>query len=73
MASNLQTKVVLQDRNSSLYFEEVDRWTADVNQAKNFEHIRKAHEFARSTRNSHLDIVMIFADRKYDIRLRGSP
>jgi hypothetical protein len=54
--------------------QEANQWTNDLHKAVDFEHIRRAKEFARQTKAANLDIVMVFGDnRRYDVRLSASP
>ncbi|MDB6017363.1 MAG: hypothetical protein JWR19_1852 [Pedosphaera sp.] len=72
MARKLQTRVVLQHEKSSLYFQGINRWTADLNEAMDFGEIRLAHKFCRTIEQTELCIVMIFGDdRQLDVRLRA--
>ena len=73
MASHLRKKVVLQDTVSLLYFQKPDQWTRDVNQAADFGEIGKAHEFARRTGHTNLDVVTAFGDRNAEIHFPAWP
>jgi hypothetical protein len=67
-------RVVIQDRESHLYFRRSDRWTANVDQATDFEHIHLAREFAREARLPNMDVVMIFgSDGRPGLRVPASP
>jgi hypothetical protein len=62
-------RVVLQDRESLLYYQSPSQWTPDPDKATDFEHILRAHSYAGQAKEANWDVVMIFSDRKYDVRL----
>jgi len=64
-----KAKIVLQHRESRLYLQAVEKWTADLAQAVAFEHVTDASAFARKHKAGSLDIVMCFGDPQYDVRL----
>jgi hypothetical protein len=67
-------RVVLQDRDSHLYFRLPDEWTHEADRATDFGKMMKALEAARPINQVRLDIVLLFGDeREYDIRLPASP
>lgn len=69
-----QMRVMLQNRDSLLYMQRPDKWTADANQATKFEHIRSALEFAVAAKLPNLDVVLFFGDdRHYSVRVPASP
>jgi hypothetical protein len=62
-------QVVLQNRDSCLYFRSPDEWVSDVKQATDFGTTQRALEFGHQLKQACLDVVLIFADRRHDIRL----
>jgi hypothetical protein len=74
MLEGVPMRVLLQNRESLLYLQQPDQWTADVKQATNFEHIQTAREFARAAKLPNLDVVMFLGDdRHYSLRVPASP
>jgi hypothetical protein len=73
MASNLRARVVIQNRDSLLYFGGGDQWTSDINQAVDFERLRHAREMAREIKQINLEILMTFGEPKYDVRFHAWP
>jgi hypothetical protein len=67
-----RSKIVLQNRDSLLYWKGDDQWTPHLGEAHQFAHIADANAFARKNNLPTLDIVMTFGDPKYDVRLRAS-
>ena len=69
---NIRAKIVLQNRESLLYFNEKGQWTANLEEATRFEHVADANAFARKSKLTLVDIVMSFGDPRYDVRLAAS-
>jgi hypothetical protein len=67
-----RSKIVLQNRDSLLYWKGEDQWTPHLDEAHQFAHIADANTFARKAKVAALDIVMSFGDPKYDVRLRAA-
>jgi hypothetical protein len=65
----VRMRIVLQNRDTLLYFQSPSRWTPDVDKATDFEHVLRAHAYASQAEQANLDVVMAFGDRQYDIRL----
>ena len=70
--AKIRAKIVLQNRESLLYFNKDGQWTPDIKQATSFEHVADASAFARKSKLALLDIVMSFGDPRYDVRLAAS-
>ena len=62
-------KVVLQQRATELYFEGEGRWVKDAGQAFNFRNSLEAIDYCVERQISGVEIVLRFADPRYDIRL----
>ncbi len=73
MASHMRKKVVLQDTVSLLYFQKPDKWTRDIGRAANFGGIGQAHEFARRTGQTNLDVVTAFGARNSEVHFPAWP
>jgi hypothetical protein len=56
-----------------LYFQSPSQWTPDADKATDFEHILPAHAYASQAKEANWDVVMVFEDRQYDIRLPARP
>ncbi len=69
---NGRSKIVLQNRDSLLYWKGEGQWTPHVDEAAQFEHIADASTFAQKSKLTVLDIVMNFGDPRYDVRLAAS-
>ena len=67
-----RSKIVLQSRDSLLYWKGEGQWTPHVDEAKQFEHIADASAFAQKSKMPTVDIVMNFGDPRYDVRLNAS-
>jgi hypothetical protein len=67
-----RSKIVLQNRDSLLYWKGEGQWTPHVEEAVQFEHIADASAFAQKSKITVLDIVMNFGDPRYDVRLSAS-
>jgi len=62
-------RMLIQDRESRLYFKKPNDWTADLAEAADFKEIIAAVDAARDTGRQTLDILMSFGDPKYDVRI----
>ena len=62
-------KVVLQERATELYFQGEGRWVKDASQAFNFGNSLEAIDYCVARQISGVEIVLRFADPRYDIRL----
>ncbi len=62
-------KIVLQHRTTRLYLAPDDRWTAHPDEARDFGTSLKALDFVRRLEMNEMEIVLKFADPKYDIIL----
>ncbi|MDB6063979.1 MAG: hypothetical protein JWR26_187 [Pedosphaera sp.] len=63
-------KVVLQSKVSLLYFKDGATWVPGWTNARNFGTSLTAMDFCRSHRLEHVQVVLKFADEKYDITLQ---
>jgi len=70
---NPTMRVLLQDRQSRLYFGGLEQWTPDIARATNFEQLLSAIEFVRQNKQAHLDILMTFGEPRYDVRIAATP
>jgi len=68
----IRAKIVLQNRESLLYFDQAGRWPSSVEEARQFDHVADANAFARESRLPLVDIVMSFGDPRYDVRLAAT-
>jgi hypothetical protein len=73
MASNLRARVVIQNRDSLLYFQGDGQWTPDINKAVDFERLLQAREMARQIDHTDLEIIMNFGEPEYDLRFKIRP
>ena len=62
-------KVVLQQRATELYYQGEGRWVKDASQAFNFGNSLEAIDYCVTRQISGVEIVLRFADPRYDIRL----
>jgi hypothetical protein len=65
-------RVILQDRQTHLYFCGEDGWTAKIDRALDFKRTALAIQFVHTARMANLDLVLNFGDPKGDIRLAAS-
>lgn len=63
-------KIVLQHKMTRLYLTTGDKWTTHPDEARDFGTSLKALDFVRRLNMDEADIVLKFADSKYDIVLR---
>ncbi len=62
-------RVVLQNLETHLYLQVPDKWRFSVEDATDFETSNNALKTAHHMRESRFEIVLVFEDRSYDIRL----
>jgi hypothetical protein len=65
--------VLLQDRESGLYFKKAGEWTAEIGEAADFKQIVPAVDCARQIGGKTLDILMTFGDPAHDVRIAAMP
>ena len=70
--TELVMRIILQDRESLLYFKATNEWTPDIDKAADFQQLAQAIEFVRTSKLPKLDAVMWFGDPKYDVRVLAS-
>jgi hypothetical protein len=66
-------RIVLQHRDSGLYFRDVGAWTENAPEALDFVDSTKALEFCAANKLSDLQIVLKFEESAYDIVLPVNP
>ncbi|MGO8925404.1 MAG: hypothetical protein ACLQU3_00555 [Limisphaerales bacterium] len=62
-------RILLQQRDTSLYFKDIDSWTADSSEAMDFVSSTAALEFCAANKLAEMHIVLKFDGEKYDIVL----
>jgi hypothetical protein len=62
-------KVVLQQRATELYYQGEGQWVKEASQAFNFGNSLEAIDYCATRQISGVEIVLRFADPRYDIRL----
>jgi hypothetical protein len=67
--NHLRLKVFLQDRKSRLYFQGLEKWTHNRDEALNFQHSAKASGVVMQTKLPNMDIIMSLSESKYDLRI----
>ena len=75
MNERIFPRVVLQDTDSSLYFQAMDEWTRDPTAAQNFGNLPSAADFVRLAKLANLNVVLILAANRHEYRfsLRDLP
>jgi hypothetical protein len=70
-SSFVTTRIILQNRKSSLYLKSVSEWTPDDQKAAKFERMTEALDFLRTVKveKDCMDMVLIWGDRRYDLRV----
>jgi hypothetical protein len=63
-------KVILQSKVSLLYFKDGANWISDWAEARDFGSSLKAIDFCQRHHLEHMQVVLKFADQKYDITLQ---
>ena len=62
-------RILLQQRDTGLYFEDIDSWTAESTEAMDFVGSTAALDFCAANHLSGVQIVLKFDGEKYDIVL----
>jgi hypothetical protein len=62
-------RIILQNRQSRLYYKCGSEWTAEIDKAMDFHQVVFAIDYARSVLACNLDVLMYFGNPKYDVRL----
>lgn len=62
-------RILLQQRDTSLYFRDVNLWCADASEALDFVNSTKALEFCAANKLDAVQVVLKFEDEKYEIVL----
>ena len=62
-------RILLQQKDSGLYFKDIDSWTADSPEAMDFLSSAAALEFCAANQLAGVQIVLKFDGEKYDIVL----
>ena len=66
-------RILLQQRESGLYFEDLDSWTADSSEAMDFVSSTAALDFCAANKLAGLQIVLRFDEEKHEIVLPAMP
>jgi hypothetical protein len=66
-------RILLQRRDSGLYFEDVDSWTADSSEAMDFVSSTAALDFCTANKLAGVQIVLKFDEEKQEIVLPVIP
>jgi len=64
-------RIVLQHKETGLYFEDLDTWTRDSLEAMDFVSSTAAIEFCRNNKIDYVQIVLKFDQEKYDIVMQA--
>jgi hypothetical protein len=62
-------RILLQRKDTGLYFKDVDSWTGDVLEAMDFVSSTTAIEFCEANKLDAVQVVLKFEDEKYEIVL----
>jgi hypothetical protein len=62
-------RIILQQRNGSLYFKDIGSWTADPAEAMDFVSSADVLEFCMLNKIDGVQVVLKFEDEKYEIVL----
>ena len=62
-------RILLQQRDTGLYFEDIDAWTAEIAEAMDFVSSTAALDFCAANHLGGVQIVLKFDGEKYDIVL----
>jgi hypothetical protein len=65
-------RIVLQNRKSLLYVKTVHEWTPDADHATDFQQLMRAIDFVWTADLKNLDVLMLFGQPGYDIRIPAS-
>lgn len=66
-------RILLQQRDSGLYFEAIDSWTADASEAMDFVSSTAALDFCAANKLAGVQIVLKFEEEKHEIVLPAMP
>lgn len=66
-------RILLQQRDSGLYFEDIDSWTTDSAEAMNFVSSTAALDFCAANKVAGVQIVLKFDEEKSEIVLPAVP
>lgn len=69
MNERIFPRVVLQDTDSSLYFQAMDDWTRDPTAAEDFGNLPNAADFVRLSGLTNAHVVLILGANKQEIRI----
>jgi len=61
-------RIILQNRESLLYFKSFDEWTEEIEEARDFRQVASAFDYVQIFKIPNLDVVMNFGDPKYDVK-----
>jgi hypothetical protein len=62
-------RILLQQKDTGLYFKDVDSWTGDTSEATDFVSSTTAIEFCVANKLNAVQVVLKFVDEKYEIVL----
>jgi len=62
-------RILLQQRDTGLYFGDINSWCADASEAMDFVSSTQALEFCSVNKLDEVQVVLKFADEKYEIVL----
>lgn len=62
-------RILLQQKDTGLYFKDVDSWTADAAEAMDYVNSTAAIEFCVANKLDAVQVVLKFQDEKYEIVL----
>ena len=62
-------RILLQQKDTDLYFKDVDSWTGDASEATDFVSSTAAIEFCAANKLDSVQVVLKFEDEKYEIVL----
>ena len=62
-------RILLQQRDTGLYFKDIDSWTGDKSEAMDFVSATTAIEFCAANKLDAVQVVLKFEDEKYEIVL----
>ena len=68
-----RVRIVVQNRESALYFKGAEEWTAELDEAADFKQVAAAFDFILQTRMMNLDIILNSYERECDVRIQGTP
>jgi len=65
-------RILLQQRDTGLYFGDINAWCADASEAMDFVSSTQALEFCSINKLDAVQVVLKFADEKYEIVLANA-